>query len=102
MKIFVLVLHLSTVFPQHSFEKDIAFRMVRDHLQESNIPEAFIREAFTHDEITIHPEIAERFAKPFEKKTWGEYRKIFVKENRIASDSIKPHIRGVFCLWDDV
>ena len=88
MKIFVLVLHLSTVFAQHSFEKDIAFRMVRDHLQDSNIPEAFIREAFTHDEIKIHPEIAERFAKPYEKKTWEEYRKIFVKENRIASGAL--------------
>jgi len=28
--------------------------------------------------------------------------KIFVKESRIASDSIKPHIRGFFCLWDGV
>jgi len=85
MKIFILFLNLSIAFSQHSFEKDIAFRMVMDHLQGSDIPEKFIRNAFTHDKVKIHPEIAERFARPYEKKTWEEYRKIFVKESRIAA-----------------
>jgi membrane-bound lytic murein transglycosylase B len=85
MKIFILVLHLSIVIAQNSFEKDIAFRMVMDRLQDSNIPEAFIRGAFSHDKIKIHPEIAERFSRPYEKKTWEEYRKLFVKESRIIA-----------------
>lgn len=85
MKILILVVHLSAVIAQGSFEKDIAFRMVMDHLQDSNIPVAFIKDAFSHDKIKIHPEIAERFARPYEKKTWEEYRKLFVKESRITA-----------------
>jgi len=33
---------------------DLAYQTVSDHLRGSNIPEAYIREAFTHDEIKIH------------------------------------------------
>jgi membrane-bound lytic murein transglycosylase B len=64
---------------------DLAYQTVSGHLQGSNIPEAYIREAFTHDEIKIHKEIAEKFARPYEKKTWKVYRKIFVKDSRIAA-----------------
>ncbi|SVA71312.1 uncharacterized protein METZ01_LOCUS124166, partial [marine metagenome] len=58
--------------------------MVAEKLGDA-IPDAFVREAFTHDELKIHKEIAERFARPHEKKTWEEYRKLFVKESRIAA-----------------
>ena len=64
---------------------DLAYQTVSDHLRGSNIPEAYIREAFTHDEIKIHKEIAEKFARPYEKKTWKVYRKIFVKDSRISA-----------------
>jgi len=59
--------------------------MVVDKLQGKKVPEAFIREAFTHHKVEIHPEIAERFARPYEKKSWEQYRKIFVKESRISA-----------------
>ena len=68
-----------------TLSNDLAYQTVSDHLQGSNIPEAYIREAFTHDEIKIHKEIAEKFARPYEKKTWKVYRKIFVKDSRIAA-----------------
>lgn len=50
-----------------------------------SIPKEYIKEAFSHSKLEIHKEIADRFARPYEKKTWVEYRKIFVKESRIAS-----------------
>ena len=68
-----------------NLDKDIAYRMVVDRLSGTEIPNAFLREAFSHSEIKIHPEIAERFAKPYEKKSWSDYRKIFVKETRIKA-----------------
>ncbi|MBT3827640.1 lytic murein transglycosylase [bacterium] len=66
-------------------EGDLAFRMVSSSLQNSSVPKAFIREAFTHDGIKKHSEISERFDRPYEKKSWEDYRKIFVKESHIKS-----------------
>ena len=66
-----------------SLENDIAYQMVLNNLNGS-LPEAYVREAFTHDNIEIHKKIPESFSRPYEKKSWEVYRKIFVKESRIA------------------
>ena len=81
----IVFLVLSNLTFAQSLSNDLAYQTVSDHLQGSNIPEAYIREAFTHDEIKIHKEIAEKFARPYEKKTWKVYRKIFVKDSRITA-----------------
>lgn len=67
-----------------SVNDDLAYRLVLDKL-DGAIPEAYVREAFSHGEVKIHEEIAQRFAKPYEKKSWSDYRKIFVKESRISA-----------------
>ena len=85
MKQIIVFLTFSILTPAQSLSDDLAYQTVSDHLRGSNIPEAYIREAFTHDEIKIHKEIAEKFARPYEKKTWKVYRKIFVKDSRIAA-----------------
>ena len=74
------LLLFSILLSAQPLDKDLAYRMVSDNLQGSHIPDAFVREAFTHSDIQIHTEIAERFARPYEKKTWEVYRKIFVKK----------------------
>ena len=84
MKHILFFLFLSQLISAQPLSDDLAYRMVSDHLRGKNIPDAYVRESFTHDELKIHPEIAERFAKPYEKKTWEEYQKIFIKESRIA------------------
>ena len=78
MNHFIIFFVLSNLTFAQSLSNDLAYQTVSDHLQGSNIPEAYIREAFTHDEIKIHKEIAEKFARPYEKKTWKVYRKIFL------------------------
>ena len=85
MKQIVVFFALSIFTLAQSLSDDLAYQIVSDHLEGSNVPEAYIREAFTHDEIKIHKEIAEKFARPYEKKTWKVYRKIFVKNSRIAA-----------------
>jgi membrane-bound lytic murein transglycosylase B len=85
MKQIIVFLTFSILTPAQSLSDDLAYQTVSDHLRGSNIPEAYIREAFTHDEIKIHKEIAEKFARPYEKKTWKVYRKIFVKDSRISA-----------------
>ena len=81
----IIFLIFSIITRAQSLSDDLAYQTVSDHLQGSNIPEAYIREAFTHDDLTIHKEIAEKFARPYEKKTWKVYRKIFVKDSRIVA-----------------
>ncbi len=83
MKHIKTIFFISVIFAQ-SIEDDLAYRLVLDKLN-GEIPTAFVREAFSHDKLFIHKEIAERFAKPYEKKPWTEYRKIFVKESRISA-----------------
>ena len=73
------------LFGGQSLEKDLAYRMVLDNLVGSEIPDEFVRDAFTHEDVKIHMEIPNRFAHPYEKKSWEEYRKIFVKESRISA-----------------
>ena len=85
MNHFIIFLVFSIITRAQSLSDDLAYQTVSDHLQGSNIPEAYIREAFTHDDLTIHKEIAEKFARPYEKKTWKVYRKIFVKDSRIVA-----------------
>ena len=84
MKHIPFLFFLSFLIRAQPLSDDLAYVMVSDHLQGSNIPDAFVREAFTHSDIKIHMEIPERFARPYEKKSWEEYRKIFIKESRIA------------------
>ena len=85
MKQIIVFFALSIFTFSQSLSDDLAYQIVSDHLEGSNVPEAYIREAFTHDEIKIHKEIAEKFGRPYEKKTWKVYRKIFVKDSRIAA-----------------
>ena len=84
MKKSTLLLFFALKAYSNPLDQDLAFRMVIEKLN-GVIPEKFVRDAFSHNEVTIHKEIAQRFEKPYEKKPWVEYRKIFVKESRIKA-----------------
>ena len=79
----ILLLLLSQIFPK-AIENDVAYKRVLKEL-DGAVPVSFIEEAFSHEKLEIHKIIAERFAKPYEKKPWVEYKKIFVKESRVAA-----------------
>ena len=67
-----------------NFENDIAYKLVSTELNGA-VPALFLEKAFSHEKLEIHDIIVERFEKPYEKKPWVEYRKIFVKESRVAA-----------------
>ena len=75
---------MSTVIFSRTLDNDIAYELVIKKIGD-DIPISFVNEAFSHDKLEVHKIIAERFAKPYEKKSWTEYKKIFVKESRIAA-----------------
>ena len=74
---------LSSIFPKE-IENDIAYELVSEELDRA-VPISFIQEAFSHEKLEIHKIIVEKFAKPYEKKPWTEYKKIFVKESRVVA-----------------
>ena len=77
--IFLLIAGL--LFSQNVMD-DKAYKLVSKKI-DASVPDSFVRKAFSHQKLEIHKEIADRFARPYEKKPWTEYRKIFVKESRI-------------------
>ena len=84
MKQILIIFFLSTSIFSKEIENDIAYELVSKELGRA-VPISFIQEAFSHEKLEIHKIIVERFAKPYEKKPWTEYKKIFVKESRVAA-----------------
>ena len=82
-KTLTILLLLTQIFSK-AIENDVAYKLVLKEL-DGAVPVSFIEEAFSHEKLEIHKIIAERFAKPYEKKPWVEYKKIFVKESRVAA-----------------
>ena len=80
----LIIFFLSTLIFPKEIENDIAYELVSKEL-ERVVPISFIQEAFSHEKLEIHKIIVERFAKPYEKKPWTEYKKIFVKESRVVA-----------------
>ena len=80
----LIILLLFTQIFSKNIENDVAYKRVIKEL-DGAVPVSFIEEAFSHEKLEIHKIIAERFAKPYEKKPWVEYKKIFVKESRVAA-----------------
>ena len=67
---------------------DPVLSSIRPDALKMGIPEEYLNKTFSHSGITVHDKILERFAKPYEKKSWPEYRKLFVKESRINEGSV--------------
>ena len=84
MKLTTIIFFLFTTIFSSNIDNDVAYDLVLKKL-DGAVPTIFVREAFSHDKLQVHKIIAERFAKPYEKKAWTEYRKIFVKESRISA-----------------
>ena len=84
MKQLLKTLFLYALIFSQNIENDIAYKLVSKELAGA-VPLSFLKEAFSHEKLEVHKIIAERFAKPYEKKPWTEYKKIFVKESRVAA-----------------
>ena len=84
MKRLLTIFFLSNSIFSQNIGNDIAYELVSKELGGA-VPTFFIQEAFLHEKLEVHKIIAEKFAKPYEAKPWTEYRKIFVKESRVAA-----------------
>ena len=56
---------------------------IRSDAEEKGIPKFYLENTFSHKGIQTHDKIVERFARPYEKQSWTNYRKLFITDSRI-------------------
>ena len=82
---FVLIFLLSISYSNESVLDDLAYQMVVEKINKKIVPIAYIDEIFKNEKIERHKKIPESFARPYEKKSWEQYKKLFIKESRIVA-----------------
>ena len=73
------------VFAENDISVDLAYQLVLAKINKKAVPVSFLNDVFNSSSIEKHMEIPERFAKPYEKKSWEQYKKLFIKESRIVA-----------------
>ena len=85
LKVFSLVMLISLAFAEKDHSDDLAYQLVLEKINKKVIPISYIDKIFNSSSIEKHLEIPERFARPYEKKSWEQYKKLFIKESRIVA-----------------
>ena len=83
--IFLLIFFLSISYSNDSVSNDLAYQLVVEIINKKIVPMAYIDEVFKNEKIERHKKIPDSFARPYEKKSWEQYKKLFIKESRIAA-----------------
>ncbi|MFQ6677427.1 MAG: lytic murein transglycosylase [Fidelibacterota bacterium] len=71
----------------YALTKDSVYHVIKERAMKKGVSEEYLQRALDNENIQIHKEILERFAKPYESKSWEEYKKLFVKPSRINKGS---------------
>ena len=56
---------------------------IRSDAEAKGISKSYLENTFSHKSIQTHDKIVERFARPYEKQSWTNYRKLFITDSRI-------------------
>ena len=84
-KALLIFIITNMVFAENDISADLAYQLVLDKINKKAVPVSFLNDVFKSSSIEKHMEIPERFAKPYEKKSWEQYKKLFIKESRIVA-----------------
>ena len=82
---FTFIFLLSISYANDSLLDDLAYQLVVERINKKLVPITYIDKVFKNEKIERHDKIPERFAKPYEKKSWDQYKKLFIKESRIVA-----------------
>ena len=74
---------LLSVLIVYSQSGDNILDAIRSDAEAKGIPKSYLENTFSHKGIQIHDKIVERFARPYEKQSWTNYRKLFITDSRI-------------------
>ena len=83
--VFTLIFLLSMSYSNSTAPDDLAYQLVLEKINKKIVPIAYIDEVFKNEKIQRHKKIPESFARPYEKKSWEQYKKLFIKESRIIA-----------------
>ena len=83
--VFTLIFLLSISYSNSSAPDDLAYQLVLEKINKKIVPIAYLDEVFKNEKIQRHKKIPESFARPYEKKSWEQYKKLFIKESRIIA-----------------
>ena len=82
---FTFIFLLSISYANDALLDDLAYQLVVERINKKLVPITYIDKVFKNEKIERHDKIPERFAKPYEKKSWDQYKKLFIKESRIVA-----------------
>ena len=86
MSRFILILVLlSNSYSENLIINDLAYKLVVEKINKDVVPISYINKVFKNENIKRHKKIPESFARPYEKKSWEQYKKLFIKESRIIA-----------------
>ena len=74
---------LLSVLIVYSQSGDNILDAIRSDAEAKGIPKSYLENTFSHKSIQTHNKIVERFARPYEKQSWTNYRKLFITDSRI-------------------
>ena len=78
-----MILFFTFIITFFGFIEDPVLKDIYDQAIKKGIPETFLKRAFEEQKIVVHKKIPGFFARPYEKKSWDQYKKIFVTKKRI-------------------
>ena len=78
-----MILFFTFITTFFGFNEDPVLKDIYDQAIKKGIPETFLKRAFEEQKIVVHKKIPGFFARPYEKKSWDQYKKIFVTKKRI-------------------
>ena len=84
-KTIFIIIFFSILFGNDTLSDDLAYVMVMEKINKKTVPVDYINKVFQSKKIERHKKIPERFARPYEKKSWPEYKKLFIKDSRIVA-----------------
>jgi len=84
-RIILIITFVSLLFSEDKITDDLAYVMVLERINKKTVPTQYIKDVFSNKNIERHQQIPERFARPYEKKSWEQYKKLFIKESRIIA-----------------
>ncbi len=81
LSVLIFLFNLNAYFAKVA--TDSVYLAIQEQALARGIPKEFLIQVFSAPSIEIHEDILEQFIQPYERKTWPEYRKMFVTESRI-------------------
>ena len=81
-----LIFLLSMSYSNRPVPDDLAYQLVLEKINKKIVPISYLDEVFKNEKIQRHKKIPESFARPYEKKSWEQYKN-YLSKNHVLSQA---------------